>query len=64
MVQAFFALPGVLASEIGYTGKNDQTTLLHRKKLPSPPRFFAVQRVEAPFSAVSFSDGFYVLRSL
>ena len=28
---------------------------------PSPPRFFAAWRVEAPFSAVSRSDGFYTV---
>ena len=30
----------------------------------SPHRFFAAWRVEAPFSAVSLSDGFNTLRSL
>ena len=31
---------------------------------PSPHRFFAAWRVEAPFSAVSLSGGFYTLRNL
>ena len=31
---------------------------------PSPPHFSAAWRVEAPFSAVSLSDGLYSLRSL